>query len=66
MRWVAYQSEFAQLSDAVHGRRTDWANKRECRGGSREGEGGPGVCCGPGARHKGINDVRETMLYLAQ
>lgn len=58
MRWVAYQSEFAQLTDAVHGWRTDWANKWECRG--------PTVYCGPGGQHKGINDVRETMLYLAQ
>lgn len=33
MRWVAYQSEFAQLSGAVGGGcRTDWANKWECRG----------------------------------
>lgn len=32
MHWVAYQSEFTQLSGAVHGWDTDWANKWE-RGG---------------------------------
>lgn len=58
MRWVAYQSEFAQLSDAAHGWRTDWANKWESRG--------PLFAMAPGARHKGINGVRETMFYLAQ
>lgn len=59
MRWVAYQSGFAQLSDAVGGGwRTSRANKQVCRG--------PSVCYDPGVQRKGINDVRETMLYLAE
>lgn len=57
MRRVAYQSGFAQLSDAVgDGWRTDRPNS-ECRG--------PSVCHDPGAQRKGVNDVRETMLCLA-
>lgn len=59
MRWVAYQSGFAQLSDAVgDGWRTYRANKQERRG--------PSVCHDPGAQRKGINDVRGTVLHLAQ
>lgn len=57
MRWMAYLSEFAQLSDAAHGWRTECVQR---------GARGPNVCCGPDAPHNGINDVIGTMLYLAQ
>lgn len=56
MHWMVFQSEFAQLTDPEHGCCTDWANKVQA----------PAVRHGPGARHVGINDVRKTMLYLAQ